>query len=239
MSITLSPIKAFMYLAYVDDSGTGDKHAKFKVLAAVLVQDKQFRLLEAIIGTLVEAALPAKKRSEFQEFKAWELYQGCGIWDGVEQQDRFKAIEIILSRVRDERLAIIYGAIDKQKLAKSLYSSADSVDVCFQFCSRAADQWMNRNCHGELALVITDDCDKLIKRKMRESFRRLRTRIRTFVFLPEDAWHLHDEMYFGNSVDSNRNPNCRPVRVFHSQALGRGSTGRRVLQYHQGLHRRL
>src|SRR5208283_5420267 len=133
---------------------------------------------------------------------AWELYQGCCIWDGVQQKERFKVIEIILSRVRDEHLPIIYGAIDKQKFTSSLYSSADPIDVCFQFCSRATNKWMNGNFHGDLALVIADDCDKSIKRKMRESFRRLRTRIRTFIFLPEDAWHLHDEMYFGNSVDS-------------------------------------
>src|SRR5271166_4612744 len=149
MPLGLLPIKTFMYLAYTDDSGTGDKNAKFKVLATVLIEDRKFRLLEGMLGTLMEAALPQPKRKEFREFKAWELYQGCCIWDGVQQKERFKVIEIILSRVRDEHLPIIYGAIDKQKFTSSLYSSADPIDVCFQFCSRATNKWMNGNFHGD------------------------------------------------------------------------------------------
>jgi hypothetical protein len=146
--------------------------------------------------------LPIPKQKQFQEFKAWELYQGCNIWDGVPQPMRFQVIETILRRVQAEKLSVIYGAVDKHKLRSSVYSSANPIDICFQFCATAADKWMNENQHGDLALVIADDCDKHLKRSMRESFRHLRKRLHNLIPMANESWHLHDEMYFGNSSDS-------------------------------------
>src|SRR5437660_12249052 len=80
----------FMFLAYLDDSGTRQKDKKkFQVLTAVLINDPAFFDLEREIGATIEDLLPLDRFEKFEEFHAYELYGGYGVFEGIDQQIRF------------------------------------------------------------------------------------------------------------------------------------------------------
>lgn len=137
-----------------------------------------------------------------------------------QQEKRFQAIRIMLNRVRECHIPVIYGAVNKAKVAKTVYGSAELLDVCFRVCIKGVDGWLESqplkgvgdgsgHIVSELALVISDDYqDRKIKDQLRKSLRNFRYQLRppTSDFkagtFPETAWRFHDDMYFGSSKDS-------------------------------------
>ena len=75
-----------VYLAYLDDSGTKQKDLKHQVLSGVVISDANFIAAEMLAGVLIEDLLPADRLEKFEEFHAWELYGGYGIFEGIEQR---------------------------------------------------------------------------------------------------------------------------------------------------------
>ena len=194
-----------MHLAYLDDSGTRDKKSPFQVVTAVIVEDKRFAEMEFIHGAAVEAIVPKEKLDVFEEFHAWELYGGYGVFEGVPQPLRFNVIKALLEVLTLSKIPIVYGAVDKLKLEKLVYGSANPVDVCFRTCMQGVHKWVRQPQFpgNDLALLIVDDYeDKELKKTLRRSFRQLRTNAREPEYTLQAIWHLHDEMYFGNSKDS-------------------------------------
>jgi len=205
-----------MYLAYLDDSGTGNKTSPFQTMSAVIIADVQFTFLELIMGAAVEAIVPWEKMDKFEEFHASELFCGKGIFEGIDQAKRFLVIETLLTTVAKYSIPIVYGAVDKAKLAKQLYGSADPVDFCFRSCMKGIDQWLKQQPTAtdssyvlQLGLLIVDDYqDGKLKNQLRNSFRQFRKQLRPptarFMNAQFDTgpWQLHDAMYFGNSKDS-------------------------------------
>jgi len=192
-----------VYLAYTDDSGTRDR-AAFQVVSSLIVKDTQIRYLEALAGVLAYDLLPEDRREQFEEFHAWALYEGCEIFDGINQTNRFDAIKILLQTIESEKIPIVYGAVDKAALSRSLYATADPIDVCFQVCMQGVEQWIAQSDNQALGLLIIDDFEgnKDIKKTCRQAFRKFRKRLRSIIVPVGEAWHLHDDMYFGSSVDS-------------------------------------
>jgi hypothetical protein len=125
----------FVHLAYLDDSGTRDKKSPFQVVTAVIVEDKHFFEMEFIHGAAVEAIVPKEKLDDFEEFHAWQLYGGHGVFEGVPQQNRFNVIKALLEVLTLSKIPIVYGAVDKSKLEKLVYGSAADSDEGNQ-CSR-------------------------------------------------------------------------------------------------------
>ena len=193
-------IKQFMYLAYLDDSGTRDRKKRFQLMSTIVIKDKQFHMLEVRSGAIAKSIVPDEKWEKFEEFHASELYGGFGVFNGIPQKERFDVIELLLKGIAQLQLPIFYGAVDK--LEQTLYGSADPVDICFQTCIRGIEQWASKQDPVELVVLIVDDCNKDIKASLRKSFRRLREPLRTPIFPPGQAWHLHDDMYFGSSKES-------------------------------------
>ncbi|HEY4839234.1 MAG TPA: DUF3800 domain-containing protein [Candidatus Acidoferrales bacterium] len=205
-----------MYLAYLDDSGTGNKTSPFQMMTAVIIADLQFTILEILMSAAVEAIIPWEKMDSFEEFHAFDLYWGKGIFEGMEQEKRFTVIKALLTVISKYSVPIVYGAVDKAKLAEQFYGSADPVDCCFRSCMSGIDQWlrqqptMNDNAYVlQLGLLIVDDYqDGKLKNQLRNSFRRFRKQLRppTARFMSNEfekgPWQLHDAMYFGNSKDS-------------------------------------
>ena len=196
-----------MYLAYADDSGTGDKKEPWQVMCTVIIEDKKFTDLEVHLGAIVEQLLPREKWEEFEEFHACELYKGYGVFKDIEQVRRFEVITAILNQVNRCEIPIIYSAIQKSHLARTDYGSADPLDVCFRRCVEGMHNWLFK---GQLlslgedhfALLIVDDSNGNTKNTLRKSFRELRHHLRVPNSLTDTSWHLHDEMYFGSSRDS-------------------------------------
>ncbi len=191
-----------MYLAYLDDSGTGDKKENFQVVTAVIVKDERFSNLEVRIGAALEAILSPEKIEHFEEFHACQLYGGYGVFDSVEQPKRFDLIELLLQSLTLSGIPVVYGAVDKAKLAAQLYGSAEPLDVCFRVCLEGVEEWIARILPHDLALLIADDFgDSKTKTMLTKSFRNLRKRLRPPWELGK-LQHLHDGLYFGNSKDS-------------------------------------
>ena len=81
-----------MHLAYLDDSDTKSKSRKWQVMTGVVIQDNVFTVLEYAVSSIRETLIPADKKDKFEEFHACELYGGYGVFDGIDQEQRFDAI---------------------------------------------------------------------------------------------------------------------------------------------------
>jgi hypothetical protein len=196
-----------VYIAYVDDSDTKSKVKKWQVLSAVIVKDVHFDGLELLMGTIIEDLIPADRVEEFKEFHAAELYGGHGVFEGIEQSKRFAAITSLLELIVNSSLPIVYGAVDLQWLMDQTFSSADPSDMAFRICLEGIEDWLLGDSldsnveHQEshMAVLIADNCDGKLKTTMLKSFRGLRKPIRPPEYRAGKLWHLHDDMYFGES----------------------------------------
>jgi hypothetical protein len=200
--------KVFMFLGYMDDSGRFDKKKQtYQIVSTVLVRDNLSESIEHLVGQVVEDVIPEDRLERFEEFHAWELYGGYGIFDGIDQEKRFDAIKRLLSIIRDYEIPVVYGAVDLQQLQQRSYASANPIDIAFRLCIEGTSWVMSeeqRGQHGSdsvFALLIVDDTDKDKKAILKKSFRELRRQIRPPDWHPR-TWYIHDDMYFGSSKDS-------------------------------------
>ena len=167
-----------MFLTYLDDSGTRQKERTFQLITAVLISDSEFFDIERHMGAAVEQLLPEDRIEKFEEFHAWELYGGFGVFEGIDQDVRFDAIKRLLSMVAQHQLPVVYGAVNTKLLADKLYASANPVDIAFRICAQGISKWMGEHATSqrgnELALLIADDTDdKKLKAELKRSFRQM------------------------------------------------------------------
>lgn len=191
-----------MHLAYLDDSGS-DKKSPIVLVGAIVIRDNWIREIEAVCGLVVEELIPREKMETFEEFHAAELFHGHGVFEGISEPKRFNAIEAILHQVGRFKIPCIYSAVRKDALAISAIGSANPVDVAFRMCGLGIEQWLTQNDEHGLALFVFDDTeDKILKRQLKASFRALRPRVLPPQWTLGRIWHIHDDMYFGSSIDS-------------------------------------
>jgi hypothetical protein len=192
-----------MYIAYMDDSRAKPKDSTYQVLTAVIMNANLIIHTEMMMAAALSGLIPQEKRVEFEEFKAWELFGGYGVFEGVEQTLRHSTIATLLSSVCAVGASIVYGAVNIPLLREKIYGSAEPLDVCFRRCVEGISKWMKDNASGNQALLIADDCDPKIKSVMSKSFRQMRQQLTSFPQIIDSLpWNLHDGLYFGNSVDS-------------------------------------
>jgi hypothetical protein len=194
-----------MFLGYTDDSGRFDKKTQtYQVLSIVLVHDKVSETVEHSIGHCVQDVVPEDRLDKFEEFHAWELYGGYGVFDGVDQQKRFEAIKRLLSIISDFKIPVIYGGVNLSLLQQQYYPSANPIDIAFRMCIPRIEELMKgkqRNAGSEFTLLIIDEMDKDKRSRLKQTFRELRKPIRPPNWHP-GTWYIHDDMYFGSSKDS-------------------------------------
>ena len=177
-----------VYLAYMDDSDTKQKSRKFQVLCAVIVPDLAFFSLEMNMSTQIESVIPKDRLERFEEFKACELFGGYGIFEGIDQEIRFAAIESLLHLTRSGKFPIVYGATDLERLkSHPVFSSANSMDMAFRLCTDGIEYWLvktlrDTNPAKNMVLLIADDCDKEVKTTMRRTFKELRPKLGPHVY---------------------------------------------------------
>lgn|GEM_PF-1505101 len=196
-----------MFLGYIDDSADR-KHQKVEALAVVLLHDKKFQMLEHSLAITISNIIPEDRLDKFEEFKAWQLYGGYGVFDGVDQEERFRAIRYLLGTISQQRIPVVYGAVDLSAMARKSYASANPTDAAFRVCMPVISMVMAEQIkelgpeHGlEYALLIADNTDKSKRDQLRKTFRELRTQMRPPRW-GTGLWFIHDEMYFGDSKDS-------------------------------------
>jgi hypothetical protein len=216
--------RTLVHLAYLDDSDTRQKRHKWQVMAGVVMEDRSFKLAE--IGMSVaqdHLGLSPEQLENFQEFHACELYGGYGFFEKVEQERRFDALSGLLAIIKMLDLGIVYGAVNLEELKKTLYSSADPLDICFRICIKGIASWTEdktnkqviakmgddysiesmtplvlESIYSDLTMLVLDECsDKKQRETLHRSFREIRSQRK-----PGDSsmlTSLHDDMYFGDS----------------------------------------
>lgn len=205
-----------MHLAYLDDS---QQQGSLAMFGAVVMPHGEFGWAERMHSIAVEQLFPADEIEErFQEFHAFELFNGEGAFKGISQEKRFTAITLLLMAVRDHHLPFIYAAIDEKKLAQSalsqgLFETAHPLVAAFKLCLLGVEKWaLSRHAQDEMGyrvdyadqyLLIADDTkDQELKKRLRNSYRLLRAARPYVLKSPNRLWHAHDAMYFGDSRDS-------------------------------------
>ena len=209
--------EVFVYLAFLDDSGTHpDKKTKYQVMAGAIIEGWEFRNLEFAMGVVVSEILNDDMKEKFEEFHAWELFNGEGVFAGVDQLIRLEAVDNILYQVAQHKVPIVCGAVNLDKLAEKMYSSASPLDICFRLCVQGIESWAAESIRlpaatksqeaqdaQPLVVLICDDFkQKEVKDRIKKSFQQLRSKVRPPDFDSGKTRYLHDDLYFGSSKDS-------------------------------------
>ncbi len=168
-----------MHLAYLDDSDTKQKPRKLQVMSGVIVEDKKFKMVEIGMRSIRDVLVPPERIDQFEEFHASELYGGYGVFEGIDQKQRFEAIRRLLSLIEYADMAVVYGAVDIAKAKEQIYGSADVLDMAFRMCAQQIYEWAKQRIIGaeeldedtivsnwlqELVILIVDECDKKTER---------------------------------------------------------------------------
>src|SRR5262245_26450284 len=197
----------------MDETGT-DGHSPIVMFGALIVPVGRFGYLSALHSTAVEQILPIDRMDEFKEFHACHLYRGTDIFEGIDETKRFNAIQVLLTAVHIEKLPFVYAAIDRKKIASSLFGTMRPLIAAFHMCLLGIEDWATAN-HPDTTggkgkvldwkdtfLCILDDfSDKNLKAQFKQTYRTLRTK---HPFLPTSEcrlWHAHDDMFFADSTD--------------------------------------
>lgn len=202
-----------VYLSYFDDSGS-DPSSPLCVFGGVVVEGTQVPMLE----TAAQMAIfnLGVSYDSFQEFKAHELYYATGPFKGIDQQRCRSAFKCLMDSLFLRKAAFVYCAVNTAELEREpLFSSASPVDVAFNMCLKRLETWARAQhppnftvdpssavvvCLDDLCLVIADDCDKHLRTQLQKTFRSKR---RCKPAKADGLLHIHDSMYFGDSVDSS------------------------------------
>jgi hypothetical protein len=162
-----------------------------------------FTTIEASMLYVAENIIPEEKKEKFEEFHAYELYNGYGIFDGIDPNVRFQCIEALLSLINKHDIGVVYGAVDLRLLKTMVWADAPHAGIAFRICANGISQFFNIKVPHEFALLIADEGDKEVMKTVRVAFRQLRARVRPGAQGLGKLWpHIHDEMYFGNSRES-------------------------------------
>lgn len=199
--------RTFVHLGYLDDSGSDDK-SRFAIVSAVLVYHPLFYQIESVAGMVIGDLIPEDRMNEFLEFKATDLFQGHGVFEGIQKEKRLAAMFSLMHEIRRFRIPVIYSAVDREELGRLAASSAlvssDPIIVSFRMCLLGIQSWLEAH-HGigELALLICDDTQKKgLKDNLRSTFRFLRTKKLPPEWTDPRLKNIHDDLYFGDSRDS-------------------------------------
>jgi hypothetical protein len=184
------------------------------------VRDILFAALEIqfTMYALSAYALPEGFPPDF-EFHAHELFHGTGFFENWEQSKRFHIFEQCMKAVAQLQLPVLYGAVDKEKLAKQIYKSANPLDMSFRLCVEQVQKWLKASNPWEIGLLISDSFDDGKKRNLKQVFREYRKKFAVEALEVMERVHstgppgfqtpgqilpsnLLDDMYFGDSRDS-------------------------------------
>jgi len=196
-----------VYLVYGDDSS---ENGVFQVMAALIVPDHRFVVLERILGVIIEAQVPEDLRPSF-EFHAADLLAGNKPFDKLDREQRMGLLSncaTVIAGNSTMPTSIIYGAVDIRKLRGGQYASAQPMDIAFRRCIPEVERWFLENADHDFGILILDDTNNPGQKKtLQATFRANRTRNKLLSSsykegIKEDRgkWaHIHDDMYFGDS----------------------------------------
>jgi len=202
-----------VYLAYIDDSAGTDTRSRFAVFAGVIIPDTDFFWMRA--------PMAISPISSYEEFHARDLFKGTGDFADLSEEVRLGSIDGILNLATQFGIKVVYGAVDRVAVAKTLFATVQPADVAFRACLTGINDWVAKNqktegvikteddrqtrelleslgVDNDLCVVFVDDTgDIKLKERLKETYRYLRPHNNQ-----GQLRHLHDAIYFGDSKDS-------------------------------------
>jgi hypothetical protein len=94
-------------------------------------------------STAIQQILPVDKIDEFKEFHASEIYNGRGVFGGIDETKRLRAIHVLAVRMDD--LPFICAAIDQKKFASSPFCTANPLLTAVHPCLLGIEDWATAN----------------------------------------------------------------------------------------------
>ena len=210
--------RAFMYLSYVDDSGTSgcnldDKKVPFQVVGGPIIHEDLYGSLETRLAVAVESLVPEEQWDSF-EFHACDLFNGAPPFESIEKDKRHSLISTALEWIRKLNIPVLYGAIDKGKLKTQIFSSAKPMDIAFRLYLQTLDEWFEATYEEKYAknvsdtkewprgLLISDDSRKEVRNDMQRALRENLSKPKAGQNPNGLGMHVFDDVYFGDSKNS-------------------------------------
>ncbi len=215
----------FMYLSYVDDSGsTGDnltdKQALFQVVGGPIISEQAYPATELLVSSWVEDFIPEDQWESF-EFHACDMFHGNAPFKDLGQEKCHGLLQRALEWIRNSKIPVLYGAVDKTELDKQIYRTAQPLDIAFNLYLESLDKWFEKKIDEvvesfgkkgptpaeldklPMGILIADDSGsrKDIRRTLELTYRRHRKRLPTRAD-DDHFMTLWDDLYFGNSAHS-------------------------------------
>lgn len=186
-----------VHIVYIDDSKQDKiKGKRFQVMGAVIVADEFFSSMEQSLAYLVYEHIPEEVRDSC-EIHAADLLAGNKPFDGIEEKDRLHLLSECVRVVEESNTPIVYGSVDLCGLYATDYATANVSDIAFRRCARAIEEWFR--VRGGFGLLVADEGDPHVKKAMLNAFRQYRQFVRSSPPVRGLLFHIHDDMYFGDS----------------------------------------
>jgi len=114
-----------MYLIYIDESGnTGarkDPAQPIHLIGAMMVECEKVRTLEDGVAAIVKTHLPNLAQEEGFEIHAADMFNGAGLFRGVDPTVRIAVVEELIKLLTVNEIRLGWTAVDKIKLWKSTH----------------------------------------------------------------------------------------------------------------------
>lgn len=202
-----------MHLAYIDDSGASNRCA-MALYGALIIEDRWVASIEGLMALTAANLLPPDRRDDFHEFHAFELFKGKGIFEGISEPKRFRAIDLLLSYVSSHALRFVYAAVDRSLFRSRPVDSITPLTFAFRMCLLGVEEFEREEAtrrHLEkqpgvdrpLAMYFVDDVtDETRKRPMKSEYRSLRQQKAANPSADARLWYAHDALCFADSSES-------------------------------------
>lgn len=192
-----------MHIVYMDDSKQDTiRGRKYQVIGAVIIPDHDFSMIEQTLAYYVYEKVPEELRDNF-EFHATDLWSGKPPLDSIPQAERIHLFGECVRVLEEWKVPIVYGAVDLCQLSRTLYSTTNPIDMAFRLCAGCIEDWFREQSSTGLGLLISDDtANQHVKNAIRNAFRQYRQFVRSSPPVRGLLFHIHDDMYFGDSTHS-------------------------------------
>lgn len=202
--------RPFMYISYVDDSGSGtseadDKNCPFLVMGGPIIEEGKYLAMESALSSALKDLVPEEEWDDF-EFHASNMFHGKPPFDRLGAEKCRDILQQVLEWMAMLKMPILYGSVNKPSLRIQVYSSADPVDMAFRLYLEALDDWFMMRVfqkeHAKGILIVDDFEQGNARKRISRAFRQWRSKPLTRAVKTGLAHHLLDDIYFGDSKNS-------------------------------------
>jgi hypothetical protein len=193
-----------MYLIYLDEAGnTGDRlddpDQPIHVVGGIIIRDENWLAIEMAFNALVGVVVPLKADQTGFEFHASDIFFGHGAFDGWKEADRHKVFADLISIITNNKVPIVYGAINKPELNRKYAYPQSPHDLAFLLCAERVERWFKNHAPDHVGMFIADETRA--KKGMKASLPRYREQI-SFGTRGERLEHIIETIHFADSRET-------------------------------------